>query len=89
MELGGIKREYTREKEETDCRHVCSCKNRKTEDKDMPVSWESLHSYIDRNDLCRYEVSPKLLKVIDEGVIISSRVFKSAGSLIHLCLLSL
>ena len=38
----------------------------------MSVSWESLHSHVQRNDLCGYEVSHKFLKLIGEGVIISS-----------------
>ena len=38
----------------------------------MSVSWESLNSHVQRNDLFGYEVSHKFLKLIDEGVIISS-----------------
>ena len=48
--------------QQTVCRYVCSHKHSKTEEEDISVSWESLHSYIKRNDLCRYEVSPKFLK---------------------------
>jgi len=42
--------------------HIVERKNSITEDEYMSVSWQAQHSYIEWNDLCRYEVSPKLLK---------------------------
>ena len=47
----------------------------------MKVSWESLHLHVQRKDLCGYEVCQTVLKIIDEGVMISSGKYHAKNNL--------